>query len=180
MMNHFGRGVMIVIVFVSLLLGICSCGLEESYKEFTIANITDCDVNDYISSANLEFARISDITIIPEIKEIKHGEYLIYLSAYSEIETNCIIVKNLTMSVRDKVFLEHELNQKIVLEQSENNIYEGWIVGGSFTDNEVDILNGEELRLIVQLQVERDMKDISKTIDYEIKVKIYKTWGVQI
>lgn len=179
-MNRFGRGITIVMIAISALLGLCSCRLEESYKEFIITNITDCDVNDYISSANLEFARIGDITIIPEIKEVKHGEYLIYLSAYSGIETNCIIVKNLTMAVRDKVFLEHELNQKIVLEQSENNIYEGWIGGGSFTENEVDISNGQELRLTLQLQIEKGSERVSKNIDYEIKVKIYKTWGVQI
>lgn len=72
--------------------------MEESYKKFNIANIIGHSVEDYVSSDSMEFARIKDITIIPKIKEIRHGEYIIYVSAYSKEEA------------------EYEHNQKIVLE----------------------------------------------------------------
>lgn len=67
--------------------------MENSYKKFNIEGITNYDVWNYVDSNELDFARIEDVIIVSEIKEINHGEYIIYISAYSKTEANQIMVK---------------------------------------------------------------------------------------
>lgn len=175
MVNYFSR-LIIILISVSVLLGICACSIEESYKEFNISNVTGYTIDDYIYSNTLDFARINDVTIIPEIKEIQHGEYVIYISAYSSVEAECAMIKNVTLSVEGKPFLEKELNTIIPMELNQYDIYEGYIDGGSFCDDLVDISNGQEMTLNIQLQVGEESEVVTKNISYEVFIKIYKSW----
>ena len=78
------KTVLMIMLSISMILGICSCRIEESYKEFDITGINYNVNDDYFTSEEYSFARIQNVVIIPEIKAINHGEYVIYISAYSK------------------------------------------------------------------------------------------------
>ena len=78
------RSVMIIMLSIGMLLGLCSCRMKESYKEFNIKNITGSVNDNYFTSDDFSFARIQNVVIVPEVKAINHEEYIIYISAYSK------------------------------------------------------------------------------------------------
>ena len=78
------RSVMIIMLSIGMILGLCSCRMKESYKEFNIKNITSSVNDNYFTSDDFSFARIQNVVIVPKIKAINHEEYIIYISAYSK------------------------------------------------------------------------------------------------
>lgn len=174
-MKKIYKRVMIVMIFIGTLLGLCSYCMENSYKEFDIEGIADYNVWNYIDSDELDFARIEDVIIVPEIKEINHGEYIIYISAYSKTEANQIMVKTLYMKEDENILLDYELNQNIFLEKNQENLFEGWIAGGTFSENDIEISDGKELYLIVQVVMSKENEDITEDILFKINVKGYKS-----
>lgn len=175
-MRKICRRVMTAIMSIGILSGLCSCRLVESYKKFDIENITDSSVEDYFTSSNLDFARIKDVVIDAEIKEIDWDEYVIYIGAYSQIKTEPITVKSVTLKSDDKTFFEEESNQDIVLEVSQDGVYGGYITGGVFIDDEKSISHGKKLTLQVQVQAGDGTESLTKVINFDVKVIVYKSW----
>lgn len=167
---------MIVMLIISLLVVLCSCRIEESYKEFNIKNISNNLNDNYFESNDFDFAKFENVLYIPEIKEVHHGEYIIYISAYSELGTEQIKVKNVVLKEKEGALLEYELNKKILLEENTDSIYEGWIDAGTFTKEEIEITDGKEYELIIQTEVSKDEKTSSGSITFEIVVKGYKSF----
>lgn len=165
-----------VILSFGLVFGLCSCHMEESYKEFNIVNITDFDEEDYFDSDELDFARIKGVVIVPEIKEIDWGEYIIYIAAYSKEKMGSITIKDVTLTYDGNNFLNEKLDQDIVLKINQDDVYEGDVVGGIFTDDDVDISHGKELLMQVQVQVGDKAESQVKVINYDISITVYKTW----
>lgn len=177
-MNLLFRRITTIMVFANILLGLCSCGMAESYKEFSITNITGYDVDNYISADELDFARVQGITMIPEIKEIRHGVYIIYISAYSKDKPKRVEVKELSLAVDNKVVLKLEDTQRISLESNQDNIYEGTIDGGTFTEDDIDITDGQQMDLIIQVEVAEDEQMVTKDVLFRIEVRIFKSFVV--
>ena len=69
-MNRYFRFVTIVMLSIGMILGLCSCRMEESYKEFNIKNITGSVNENYFTSEDFSFARIQDVVIITEVNAI--------------------------------------------------------------------------------------------------------------
>lgn len=175
-MENLIRRVMIVMLSISALLVLCSCRMEESYKEFIIKSITDNPDKNYFTSDKFDFAKIGNVVIIPEIKEVNHGEYIIYISAYSETGTENITVKKIILKKDRDELLNHELNKKIKFNEDPNAIYEGWIDGCTFTSEEIEIADGKEYVLIVSVESTKNDVAFLKDVTFEIAIKGYKSF----
>ena len=163
-------------LFFSTLLHLCSCRMEESYKEFYIKNITDNVNENYFNSDKFDFAKIEKVVLIPEIKAINHGEYIIYISAYSEVGTENIVVKNVILKEDKDDLLNYELNKDIQFKKTPEGMYEGWIDGGTFTEDAIEIADGKVYDFIVQVESKKDDTTTLKNITFEIVVKGYKSF----
>lgn len=161
---------------LSTLLGLCSCRMEESYKEFYIKKITDNVNENYFESDKFDFAKIESVVFIPEVKAINHGEYIVYISAYSETGTETLIVKNVILKENKNELLNYELNKEIQFDKTSETVYEGWIDGGTFTEDAIEISDGKEFDLIVQVENNKNDETISENITFEIVVKGYKSF----
>lgn len=175
-MKKIFRSVVIIMLSLSTLLSLCSCHMEESYKEFYIKKITDNVNENYFESDKFDFAKIESVVLIPEIKAINHGEYIIYISAYSETGTENIVVKNVILKENKDDLLNYELNKEIQFDKTSEVIYEGWIDGGTFTEDAIEISDGKEFDLIVQVENMKNDTTISENITFEIVVKGYKSF----
>lgn len=142
-----------VVLFINILFNITGCRMVESYKEFVVKNGCNsddyftfeqlyCEVDEHFTAEQLDFARIGDVLIIPEIKEIDHGKYVIYVSLYSKEENQKIVIKNVSMREGDKSLFNYELNEKMLFEKNEQGLEEGWIEAGTFTNEIVEVADG--------------------------------------
>lgn len=175
-MRNSNGGIIIFMLLTSIVLGMTGCKMVESYKEFYIENISDTHDENYFTSEKLEFAKLENVVFIPEIKEIDYGEYIIYLSAYSETGTENIVVKNVILKENKDDLLNYELNKDIQFEKTPEGIYEGWIDGGIFTEDAIEIADGKEFNLIVQVENINNDTMISENITFDIIVKGYKSF----
>lgn len=175
-MKNIYRKIGMSVLLITVLLSIMGCEMVESYKEFNIKNITDYLEEDYFNSDNFGFAKVENVVFIPEIKEIHHGEYIIYISAYSETGEEKIKIKNIIMSDSESVLLNHELNKNIVFKENANAVFEGWVDGGTFTEDDIEIKDGKEFDCIVQVEVLKDDTTVRDNISFEIYVKGYKSF----
>lgn len=167
---------MIVMLFISTLLSFCSCRMNESYKKFNIKNVTDNLNENYFASDKFDFAKVGNVVIIPEIKEINYGEYIIYISAFSETGAEKIIVRNVVLKEDKDNLLKYELNKEIQLKKNSNAIYEGWIDGGTFTEVQIEIADGKEYDFIVEAEIIKKDATVSENITFEVDVKGYKSF----
>lgn len=175
-MKKISRSIVIVMLSLSTLLSLCSCRMEESYKEFYIEKIADNVNENYFESDKYDFAKIESVVFIPEIKAINHGEYIIYISAYSETGTENLIVKNVILKENKNELLNYELNKEIQFDKTSETLYEGWVDGGTFTEGAIEISDGKEFELIVQVEDIKNEATISENITFEIVVKGYKSF----
>lgn len=164
-----------LIIIVLLFLGISTCNMQDSYKRFYIEKLSDCSLEEYFDLEELKFARIGEIIIVPEIKEIRHGEYIIYLSAYSESGLENITIKNVSLKDDLGIFFEQEVDKQIPFENQLENMYEGWIDVGTFHKEKTELLNGRKIYLIIQAQVDLQNQSIKEEKIYEITIKGYKS-----
>lgn len=156
------RSVMIIMLSIGMILGLCSCRMKESYKEFNIKNITGSVNDNYFTSEDFSFARIQNVVIIPEVKAINHEEYIIYISAYSKSGKEIVQIKNVVFKEKETVLLNNELGNKIEFEQNSNSIYEGWIDGGTFTEETLKVADGKKYYIIIEVDVFDNGLNISK------------------
>lgn len=105
-------------------------------------------------------------------------ENILYISAYSETGTENIIVKNVILKEDKDDLLNHELNKEIQFEKNPDAIYEGWIDGSTFTEEEIEIADGKEYDFIVQVESIKNDVAVSENITFEIVVKGYKSFVV--
>lgn len=165
-----------IMLSISMLLGLCSCRMSESYKEFNINNITDNLNEDFFTSEKFAFARFQNVVIIPEIKAINHGEYVIYLSIYSKNGNERVQIKNVIFKEKESVLLNRELGEKIEFEKNADSIYEGWIDGGTFTEDNSKVVDGKKYDLVIGVEVINNGVHASENITFEIVVKGYKSF----
>ena len=170
------RSTIIIILSISMFLGLCSCRMKESYKEFNIKNITGNMDEDYFTSENFAFARLQDVVIIPEIKAINHSEYIIYLSVYSKTGEEDVQINSVLFREKETVLLDRALNKIIEFEENSESIYEGWIDGGTFTGETLSVADGKEYILVIEAEVTKNDVHVSKDVTYEIVVKGYKSF----
>lgn len=161
-----------VVLLLCILLFFCSCHIEESYKEFFIPEISGFEANHYVSSSKLTFARVNNITLIPEIKEISHGEYIIYLSAYSMEKYENIMIHKVELVTNNRTVFDYAPSQQIEAIPNQDGIYSGTIVCGEFTEKDIEIADGKQLDLFVQVQTNE--VEVPTEISYAIIVKTYK------
>ena len=157
-----------------MLFGLCSCRLEESYKEFIIKDITDYKDEDYFSSDRFDFARIDDVVIIPSINP-GASEYILWISAHSENASETVIIKKMLIKEKEIVLLNYDLNQEVEFKENGESAYKGTIRAG-FTDEEVEIKSGKKFELVIEAEVIKNGTSISKSITYEITVKGYRSF----
>lgn len=170
------RNVMIIMLSIGMILGLCSCRMKESYKEFNIKNITGSVNDNYFTSEDFSFARIQNVVIIPEVKAINHKEYIIYISAYSKSGKEIVQIKNIIFKEKESVLLNNELGKKIEFEQNVNSIYEGWIDGGTFTEETLKVVDGKKYHIIIEVDVFDNGLNISKNLTFEMDIKGYKSF----
>ena len=170
------KNVVITALSVCMLLGLCSCRLEESYKEFFIKNITDNLNDDYFTSENFSFARLQDVAIIPQVKEINHGVYILYISVYSESGNETVRINKAVFKEKESVLFTNEIDKVIEFKENEKTIYEGLIDGGTFTADSLEVADGKEYDLVIEAEVEKNGVIISESITYEIIIKGYKSF----
>lgn len=170
------RSVMIIMLSMGVLLGLCSCRMKESYKEFKINNITDNLHNDYFTTEEFSFARIQDVVIIPEVKAINHGEYVIYISVYSKNGKESVQIKNVVFKEKETILFNNELDKKIEFKENAESIYEGWTDGGTFTEESLKVADGKKYDLVIEVEVIKNGAHISENITFEIVVKGYKSF----
>lgn len=167
---------MIIMLSVSMLLGLCACRLRESYKEFHIKNITGNVNEEYFTSEDFSFARIQNVVIIPEVKAVNHGEYVIYISAYSKSGKEIVQIKNVMFKENETVLLNNKLGAEMKFEQNTNALYEGWINGGTFTEESLKVANGKKYDIIIDVDVFDNGSHISKSLTFEMDIKGYKSF----
>lgn len=170
------RSVMIIMLSIGMLLGLCSCRMKESYKEFNIKNITGSVNDNYFTSDDFSFARIQNVVIVPEVKAINHEEYIIYISAYSKSGKETVLIKNVIFKEKEIVLLNNELGNMIVFEQNANSIYDGWIDGGTFTEETLKVADGKKYDIIIEVEVFDNGLNISKNLTFEMDIKGYKSF----
>ena len=170
------RSVMIIMLSIGMILGLCSCGMKESYKEFNIKSITGSVNDNYFTSEDFSFARIQNVVIIPEVKAINHEEYIIYISAYSKSGKEIVQIKNVIFKEKESVLLNNELGNKIEFEQNANSLYEGWIDGGTFTEETLKVADGKKYDIIIEVDVFDNGLNISKSLTFEMDIKGYKSF----
>ena len=167
---------MIIMLSIGMLLGLCSCRMKESYKEFNIKNITGSVNDNYFTSDDFSFARIQNVVIVPEVKAINHEEYIIYISAYSKSGKETVLIKNVIFKEKEIVLLNNELGNMIVFEQNANSIYDGWIDGGTFTEETLKVADGKKYDIIIEVEVFDNGLNISKNLTFEMDIKGYKSF----
>lgn len=79
------------------------------------------------------------------------------------------------MKEDENILLDDEPNLNIFLEKNQENLYEGWITRGTFSENDIEISDGKELYLIVQVVMSKENEDITEDILFKINVKGYKS-----
>ena len=166
--------VIIFLFTIGVLFSLCSCRLEESYKEFNIKDITDYQDEDYFSSKRFDFARVGGVVIVPVIKEGIH-EYIVWISAHSENASETVIIKKMLLKEKEIVLLNYDLNQEVEFKENGESAYKGTI-RARFTDEEVEIKSGKKFELVIEAEVIKNGTSISKSITYEIEVKGYRSF----
>ena len=164
----------VVALSVIMLLSLCSCKMEDSYKEFELKNVPDGAKVNYFTSDEFSFARIASVVIIPQIREINHGEYIVYITAMSEAGTESVTIKNCTLEAGPKKLLECDLNTEMMFEEKQSSLYESWIEGGTFVNTDVAV--GETYAFTVQAECEIDGVSSFETLCFEFVVKGYKSF----
>lgn len=165
-----------VILFIVMILGLCSCHMEESYKKFVFKNITGSVNENYFKSDEFSFTRIQNVVIIPEVKAINHEEYVIYISAYSKDGKETVQIKKVIFKEKDSIILNNELGCTIDFEKNTNSLYEGFVNGGIFTEESVEVADGKKYDIIIEVDVLENGLNISKSLTFEMEIKGYKSF----
>jgi hypothetical protein len=166
----------IIMLVLGMILGLCSCRMSDSYKEFNIKNITGSVNDNYFTAEEFSFARIQNVVVIPEVKAINHGEYAIYVSAYSKSGKEIVQIKNVIFKEKDAVLLNNELGNKIEFKQKDNSMYDGWINGGTFTEEDLKVVDGKKYDIIIEVDVFDNGLKTSKKLTFEMDIKGYKSF----
>ena len=130
----------------------------------------------YFTSEEFSFTRIQNVVIIPEIKAINHGEYVIYISAYSKTGKETVRIKNVIFKEKETILLHNELGSTIDFGENTNSLYEGWVNGGGFTEESVKIVDGKTYDIIIEVDVLDSGLNISKNLTFVIDIKGYKSF----
>ncbi len=166
----------IIMLIIGVLSVLPSCRLKESYLEFNIKNVTNNQTDDYFTSEELNFAKFENVVFIPEIKAVDHQNYKIYISAYSKSDEDKVTIKSVSLRDNDNILLSSQLGKEITFEKNDDAVYEGWIDGGTFTKQTVEIADGQEYSLEIEIEIMKDNEIFSKKIAYEIIVKGHKSF----
>ncbi len=163
-------------LIIGILSVLPSCRIRESYLEFNIKNITDNQSDDYFTSEEMNFAKLENVVFIPEIKAVDHQNYKIYLSAYSKSGEDKVIIKSVAMRDNENILLSSQVDKEMTFEKNDEAVYEGWIDGVTFTKQDVEIADGQEYSLEIEVEITKDGKILSEKITYEIIVKGHKSF----
>lgn len=166
------------IVFVTgLIFSLHSCRLEESYKDFVIENFSNYGIEGYFNSDELDFARVNNVVIVPEIKEVDWGKYVIYISAHSETGKEQITVEKISLEKGENIVFSQKIDENIIFQEISDNLFDGWINGGYFTENDLKFENGKNLYLTVQILVADDIQKTTEEISYQITMIQYMSFA---
>ena len=155
------------------LFGFFSCALKESYKIFSVNMIEGKNIQEHINSNDLDFARVSEVLFIPEIKAINHGKYIIHFSAYSSCNVDKISIKSMVFLGGEDILFSNDNEQSISLVKN-GELYEGNI-SNMFEVNNNSLKNGIRLSLKVEVSVIRDESLVDKDLIYDVLVKGYRS-----
>lgn len=176
MKKELRRVIIIIMLSLGVILNLCSCRMKESYKEFNIKNITSSVNDNYFTSEDFSFARINNVVIIPEVKAINHKEYIVYISAYSKSGKEIVQIENVVLKEQETVLLSNTLGNTIEFEQNSDSIYDGWITGGTFTEETLKVEDGKKYDIIIEADVSDNDLNISKKLTFEMEIKGHKSF----
>lgn len=168
--------VALITILMVFLLGLSSCFMKESYKDFHVSKIDDFSVDEYFTSNELSFARTNGVVIAPYIHATNHHEYTVDIILFSKREQKSIKVKSVTIKEEEKNFFSQEVNQNKSLKKTENGILEEWVTCGIFTDEKINLSDGKKLYLTVEIQIENESQITVEEINYEVTVIQYKSY----
>ena len=170
--------IMVTLITISMvfLLGLSSCFMKESYKDFHVSKIDDIPVEEYFTSNELSFARTNEVVIAPYIHATNHHEYTVDIILFSKQEQKSIKVKSVSIKEEENIFFSQEVNQNSSLKKSENGILEEWITSGIFTDEKINLSDGKKLYLTVEIQVKKGSQITVEEINYEVTIIQYKSY----
>ncbi len=163
------------VICILLILSLCSCSIKESYIEFKIKGIENFNAGDSSSWDDMEFAFVEDILLVPSIKQINHGTYILYVSAYTRSKPDNVVVKSVVMTENEKNILSNQTQQKIVFDLTDNNIFDGYIKAGTFDNTNNTIVDGNIIKLTISIEVRKESVSFIEDKNYEITVKGYKS-----
>lgn len=167
--------ILIVILIICIFLSFSSCRIEDSYKEFFVKGF-DAEIDDKcFTSEKYDFARIEDVIIEPSIKEINHGEYRIFVSAYSQTGEETVKIKKITVKESDVEVYSSDLLEIVNFDKKFNEVYEGTFVAGLFTDDMIEIYHNKEFSLIVEAELFVGDDYYSKQKTFEVSVVVHKS-----
>ena len=169
------HGILIINLIICILMCFSSCRLEDSYKEFFVKGFDDEIDEKCFTSEKYDFAKIEDVIIEPSIKEINHGEYRIFISAYSQTGEETVKINKIIVKESDVEVYSSDLHEIVNFDEKLNEVYEGTLIAGLFTDEMIEIYHNKEFSLAVEAELFVGDDYYSKQTTFEISVVVNKS-----
>ena len=77
---------------------------------------------------------------------------------------------------KETILLHNELGSTIDFEENTNSLYEGWVNGGTFTEESVKVADGKKYDIIIEVDVLDNSLNISKKLTFAMDIKGYKSF----
>ena len=148
-----------------------SCRCIICPPTFEIGGIDNNPDKDYFNSESYDFTRVETVVLIPYLQIYDNYDYRISIIVYSETGSEQVIIKKLILKEGDECILIRNLNQEVAFEEAGDSIYKGYV-----RQNFVEVLeveSGKKFTIIVEAEVLKDGKSVSRTITYDANMLLY-------
>ena len=85
-------------------------------------------------------------------------------------------IKKVIFKEKDSIILNNELGRTIDFEENTNSLYEGFVNGGIFNEESVEVADGKKYDIIIEVDVLENGLNISKSLTFEMEIKGYKSF----
>lgn len=152
-----------------------SCRLEDSYKEFFVKGFDSTIDKECFTSEKYNFATINNVIIKPSVKEVVHGKYRVFISAYSKTGSEMVKIKKVIIKDEYAEVSTFDLDECITFKNDSDEIHKGNI-SVEFTEEEMEIFNDKKFSIVVLTELSSEDGFYSKEITFEISVTIYQSF----
>ena len=164
------------IFLVSIILELAGCGMVDSYKLFCFEGISYISDKEDLHNKEYEFAKLENVLFVPEIKEVNHNEYIIYVSAYSETGAEQVAITNVKVQSLERELINYDLCEEVYFGMEKEGLYAGWINGGIVKEDDLEIDDEEIYSLTINVDLQKDDANISKTLVFPFTINKYKSF----